>query len=50
MALLDVMMPGRDGISPTRHIRQAGDLPIVLLTARGRPPTGSAISSSTATA
>jgi DNA-binding response OmpR family regulator len=37
VALLDVMMPGRDGISLTRRIREAGDLPVVLLTARDLP-------------
>lgn len=34
VALLDVMMPGRDGIWLTKHIRASLDLPVVLLTAR----------------
>lgn len=34
VALLDVMMPGRDGIALTKLIRSRGDLPVVLLTAR----------------
>ncbi len=35
LVVLDVMMPGEDGISLTRHIRTQGALPILLLTARG---------------
>lgn len=35
-AVLDIMMPGPDGLSILRRLRQAGkDLPVVLLTARG---------------
>lgn len=34
VAVLDVMMPGRDGIALTRLIRESGDLPVILLTAR----------------
>jgi DNA-binding response OmpR family regulator len=34
VALLDVMMPGKDGIALTKLIRSRGDLPVVLLTAR----------------
>lgn len=34
VALLDVMMPGRDGIWLTKHVRERLDLPVVLLTAR----------------
>ena len=34
VAVLDVMMPGRDGISLTKLIRERGDLPVILLTAR----------------
>ncbi len=35
MIVLDVMMPGEDGISLTRHIRAEGTAPVLLLTARG---------------
>ena len=35
LALLDIMMPGEDGISLTRSLRGALDTPILLLTARG---------------
>ena len=34
MIVLDVMMPGEDGISLTRGIRETSDCPILLLTAR----------------
>ena len=37
MAVLDVMMPGEDGFSLARGIRDDGALPILMLTARGRP-------------
>ncbi len=35
LMVLDVMMPGQDGISFTSQIRNSADLPILLLTARG---------------
>ena len=36
--LLDVMLPGRDGFSIVRALREAGQyVPVLLLTARGRP-------------
>jgi two-component system OmpR family response regulator len=34
LVILDIMMPGEDGLSLCRHLRAAGDLPIILLTAR----------------
>ena len=37
LIVLDVMMPGEDGITLTRAIRQSSDVPILLLTARGGP-------------
>ncbi len=33
--ILDVMMPGLDGNEVAKRLRQAGDLPILMLTARG---------------
>lgn len=35
IAVVDVMMPGEDGLSLTRHLRETGDTPVLLLTARG---------------
>lgn len=35
LLILDVMMPGQDGLQVARQLRQKGDVPIVLLTARG---------------
>jgi DNA-binding response OmpR family regulator len=35
LLILDVMMPGPDGLQVARALRQKGDVPIVLLTARG---------------
>lgn len=35
--ILDVMMPGEDGVSLTQRLRAASDLPIILLTARDGP-------------
>ena len=35
LIVLDVMMPGEDGFSLTRHIRSRGATPVLLLTARG---------------
>lgn len=34
LAILDIMMPGEDGLSLTRHIRATSELPVILLTAR----------------
>ncbi len=33
LVILDIMMPGEDGLSLCRQLRQQGDIPIVLLTA-----------------
>lgn len=33
LLLLDIMMPGEDGISLYRQLRDAGELPVILLTA-----------------
>jgi two-component system OmpR family response regulator len=35
LVVLDIMMPGEDGLSLCRHLRAQGDVPIVLLTALG---------------
>jgi two-component system OmpR family response regulator len=37
LVLLDVMMPGEDGLSLCRHLAEARDLPVIMLTARGEP-------------
>jgi two-component system, OmpR family, response regulator len=34
LVILDVMLPGMDGVEICRRLRQAGDVPIVMLTAR----------------
>lgn len=34
LVVLDIMMPGEDGLSLCRHIREHGDLPVILLTAK----------------
>ena len=35
IALVDVMMPGEDGLSLTRHLIESQHLPVILLTAKG---------------
>ncbi len=35
LALLDIMMPGEDGLSLCRHLVEARDIPTIFLTARG---------------
>ncbi len=37
LLVLDVMMPGEDGFSLTRHVRKHGATPVLILTARGMP-------------
>jgi DNA-binding response OmpR family regulator len=34
LVVLDVMLPGVDGLSVLRHLRSRGDIPVILLTAR----------------
>ncbi len=34
LVVLDIMLPGSDGLSVLRHIRSIGDVPVILLTAR----------------
>jgi DNA-binding response OmpR family regulator len=33
--LLDIMMPGMDGLSVLKHIRKQGSVPVIMLTAKG---------------
>jgi two-component system OmpR family response regulator len=35
LVLLDIMMPGEDGLSLCRHLIEAKELPVILLTAKG---------------
>ena len=36
LIVLDVMLPGLDGWAITRHVRERGDVPIIMLTARSQ--------------
>ena len=37
IVLLDIMMPGEDGLSLCRHLIESQGLPVILLTAKGEP-------------
>ncbi len=37
LVLLDIMMPGEDGLSLSRHLVETRKLPVIFLTARGEP-------------
>jgi two-component system response regulator ResD len=37
LVVLDLMLPGTDGLALCRWIRSRGDLPVIMLTARGEP-------------
>ncbi len=37
LLILDVMMPGRDGLATLRELRQQYRLPVIMLSARGEP-------------
>lgn len=37
LVLLDIMMPGEDGLSLCRHLIESRDLPVILLTAKSEP-------------
>lgn len=43
LLVLDVMMPGEDGLSLTGSLRTTSDVPILLLTARAEGRTGCAV-------
>lgn len=36
IVLLDIMMPGEDGLSLCRHIAESKDIPVIFLTAKGK--------------
>ena len=36
LVVLDLMLPGMDGLEVCRRVREASDVPIIMLTARGR--------------
>jgi two-component system response regulator MprA len=38
LVVLDIMMPGLDGIEVTKRLRQGSDVPVLLLTAKGAIP------------
>ncbi len=38
MVVLDIMLPGIDGMEVCRRIRAASDVPVIILTARGEEP------------
>ena len=37
IAIVDISMPGEDGLSLTRHIRESSDLPVIIVTGFGEP-------------
>lgn len=37
LAILDILMPGRDGIAVLKEIRSSSDIPVIMLTALGNP-------------
>jgi two-component system response regulator MprA len=38
LVILDVMMPGIDGVEVSKRLRRAGDVPVLMLTAKGTVP------------
>ena len=41
LVVLDLMLPGLDGLSVCRRLRSFSQVPVIMLTARERRPTGS---------
>jgi two-component system OmpR family response regulator len=37
LIVLDLMLPGEDGLTLCRHLRATGNIPVIMLTARGEP-------------
>ncbi len=35
LVILDVMLPGKDGIEVLKYIRKSSDIPVIMLTAKG---------------
>lgn len=35
LVILDIMLPGKDGMEVLKHIRKNGDIPVIMLTAKG---------------
>ena len=38
LCLLDIMMPGVDGYQVLKHVRQANDVPVIVISAKGQDP------------
>lgn len=35
LVILDIMLPGKDGMEVLKYIRRQGDIPVIMLTAKG---------------
>ena len=35
LVILDIMLPGKDGVEVLKHIRKIGNIPVIMLTAKG---------------
>lgn len=40
LAIIDIMMPGKDGWELCREIRERYDMPVLMVTAKGKARTG----------
>ena len=49
LVVLDLMLPGSDGLTILRHLRAIGDIPVILLTARAKRSIASSASNSVPT-
>ena len=49
LVVLDVGLPGLDGFEVCRRMRERGDVPILMLTARDEPRTASPVSTAAPT-